>query len=369
MQAEAYQVILRALQRLNLIGELQDDDYRLDRAKLNRLFERASVRKILCEASALLEQGAPVEQATEQIAQEWGAFLMDAVMLAAGDLSYWDDSDESDKQVSTERVPKRRGKERVIRDEYMLYRIPLDWLPEPQRREAERYLQYMQSKLRKTADSYLNAFARTIDGNIDNGREYILQILHSSACVEYDSDTKRFLFAGGECNECAACRVLQAIDTLVCSFQDQRVLYWTHEEIKRFILLDIPLPANVGVVVVTTSVSVIDPNVIDTDGWAFKFDWNLAQIRLYLIPIVSPEGISEIYRRLVPYSPRALALHHHAPQHNRDCRRRIASDIGRMLAEWNRHAPPEWRYTSQHAEKVFRKALRNACRAIDGAGE
>lgn len=84
----------------------------------------------------------------------------------------------------TERLERRREAQ-YHASRHSTVRIPIDWLPESQQREAERFLQYLQSKTRESVDAYLNALARAVGGSEGDGVEYLLELLQSSPCVDY----------------------------------------------------------------------------------------------------------------------------------------------------------------------------------------
>lgn len=63
----------------------------------------------------------------------------------------------------------------------LLLPIPTSWLPETQQGEAERYLHYLQNKLRTGVDAFLNALSLAFSG--DSGIRSLLSMLETSSCV------------------------------------------------------------------------------------------------------------------------------------------------------------------------------------------
>lgn len=404
MQVEASQrAILHALDRLNLIGELQNDDYQLDRAKVRRFFQRASVQQIAQQAQALLQQGASIEQVAEQIVSDWGVFLMDAVQVAAGDGVYWGDGYEGVRGMHkiVSETNKEDGQRRIG-----FTRIPIDLVSPSQRLEVERYLYTVQNKTREDVEARLRSIAEGFGGK---DIEFLLNMMKASRNVEYYSviiphhsqplakllrlyDTLGLEDAAWVRN-CPIGFLYDVVDpiTIPCRgkgfvlrektrgyFHGDWIIqhitgiirdvwknlgYWTYGEITEFLLFAKPLPLYVGYAIINfSSISL--------------YTTSSRSVKLSLIPCLSAETVEQIYKQVVPRAePRTWALMHEAHDEftyaivDQDSPSLSKKALKRLLAYWNRHAPPEWRYTSQHAEKVFRKALRNARRAIDGAKE
>jgi hypothetical protein len=471
MQGEASKrAIIHALKLLKLSGELYGDDYRLDPARVRRFFQRESVQQIQREAEALLQQGVSIEQAARAVADRYGVFLKDACQIAAGD---WGGMDFIEQRGANRRMYEKTGDPQKTQGVKTSIRIPADWLPEAARREAERYLSYLQSKTRASVDAYLNALARYFGGSENDGVEFLLERLKASPCVRYyqgreeiflrsydelrvwkqrnksnragfkpslftwcevvipdtsvadlaashfcvavdrlslianrsnpdgffygkvdtrdlfSYDGAVFIASEKSCKMCEGCTIMSGIMSLLWDVW-YSLKYWTRYETDAFVLLGTPLPSYIGFA------RCIRPSS-DAPTCLFSEQFNRdiervglllsgAELELQIIPRFSAESVAAIYKRLVPQvEARGWALRAHASSAIYDAAIEAGkrngsyvqdwnaplskSAIQSLLTDWNTHAPPEWRYTSPNAEKVFRKALRNARRAIDGIGE
>ena len=131
--------------------------------------------------------------------------------------------------------------------------------------------------------------------------------------------------------------------------------FWDVKAVSDFLLIGKPLPRKAGNYTLYLPTEKRPPS-----------------LELNLFPCLSVLSIERVIKQIQPQrvEPRSLAVYEYGMHWNLPLSGRARKgQLTTALRFWNRHAPEEWRYEHPQAAEVFRRAFRNAYRALHGQGE
>lgn len=387
------QVLWRALELLNLSGEFLDDSYQVIPELWNRFLQHDSVRLITRFLTERFAQSPPpdsVDRLAQSVAREYGEFLSNACEAV------------SEKQVlrsiDTQARQSLASKDLPLPNTSTV-RIPLEWVPEPERSEVGRYLEYLRSRVRASAQHNL---AKYLGETLPLSYEQVVSLsrfLSRSACVAVHDKLNResalldwrgrqvdesqvdalwlhqgFLLGSNSghehlgftgymihlreqaCGKCETCSLVSAIYKFLALARSTFGDYlWTRNELSGYIFCGDPLPDYVGYLKFTTPTYLQAPEL---------GDWRVnGCVSISTLPCLSGRVFSKILSVRGALSPRlfclatflilsgdALAWLSSDPNLSigiLSCDNRMGRGKLRSLMEmWNATAPANWRYTS-----------------------
>lgn len=185
-----------------------------------------------------------------------------------------------------------------------------------------------------------------------------------------------FVPARDACEMCDACRVLKGLHYLTSTLQEC-LPYWYLVEVYEFLLRQKPLSNKVG----RLRLTVASPKIFWLPSQSYSAGESTIvkggsvnvcptpQVQMDLLPVLPPEVVSKIYRELtLSLSPKLWALLHfvssvegvgHSPRSDSKTRQsRGFGELRKLLHEWNRVAPVEWRLENSSSRVQISRMLK-----------
>lgn len=216
-------------------------------------------------------------------------------------------------------------------------------------------------------------------------------VVDEQGLLAEDAECIMLAFSKQACKQCRSCFLMTQILRLLNVFHEL-LRFWSYTDICHWVFCGIPLPPRAGVAhwgfqgkcdpymafaPELTFFSVgesKEPPPTPDDLYTQQLQVFAAQMEklavpypsvcgLRLLPFLSAQSAAAIWSRYVPQADaRTYALHlHMSPDEpGKQSGRLRRGELRAALERWNRIAPAEWTYTSEHAHEVFCRAVKNA---------